>query len=285
MIQITVENNRGEKLQLTNNPNYIVTRVGGLNPPNANIITEVTATFDGSTFKSSRVTDRNIVIEIVLADNSDSIEDVRLDLYRYFKVKKNVTLYLTTHQRDVYTTGYVEAFECNHFENRQKAQISLKCPCPYFINISSSVDRFSVITDLFKFPFSISSTGISFSEIVINSRKSIVNNGDVDCGLRIELHATGTVLNPKIYNDITGEFFILNIEMQAGDDIVISTNKGEKGVTHTHNGITTNIINKRQVGSCWFQIEPGENMFICSADKYPENLSCTFIHSDLYGGV
>lgn len=282
MIQISVENNRGQMLNLTNTPDYVVTRVDGLNPPTANINTAITATFDGSTFKSSRVNERNIVIEIVLDNN---IESSRLNLYKYFKVKSNVTIYLKTGRRDVYTIGYVESFECSHFENSQKAQISIICPFPYFIDINADIINFSVTKDCFEFPFSIPAEGIPFSETIINSRKSIINNGDADSGLIINLHATNTVLNPKIYNEDTGEYFIVNAEMQEGDEIEINTNKGQKGVTMTAAGVKTNIINDIESGSTWFQIEPGDNMFLYTADEYPENLRCTFVHSDLYGGV
>ena len=282
MIQITVENNRGEKLNLTNNPDYVVTRVDGLNPSSANINTAVTATFDGSTFKSSRVNNRNIVIEIVLDGN---VENSRINLYKYFKTKSKVTLYLRTASRDVYTVGYVETFECGLFERRQKAQVSLICPYPYFIDINTDIVQFSVTKDCFEFPFSIAAEGIPFSETIINSRRSIINNGDVESGLIIQLHATSTVLNPKIYNEDTGEYFILNVEMLEGDEIVINTNKGEKGVKMTVNGVTTNIINDIESGSTWFEIEPGDNIFLYTADEYPENLRCTFVHSDKYGGV
>lgn len=282
MIQITVENNRGEKLNLFNNDDYVVTRVDGLNPPKANINTAVTATFDGATFKSSRTDPRNVVIEIKL---NNSIENSRINLYKYFKTKSKVTIYVKTKRRNVYTVGYVETFEVGLFDEVQKAQISIICPYPYLIDINEDIINFSVTNACFEFPFSIPVDGIPLSETIINSRKSIINNGDVDSGLIIQLHAISTVLNPKIYNEDSGEYFILNVEMHAGDDIIINTNKGEKGVTHIIDGVTTNIINKIQSGSSWFQIEPGDNMFLYTADEYPENLYCTFIHSNKYGGV
>lgn len=282
MIRISVENNRGETLNLFNSDNYVVTRVDGLNPPNANINTAVTATFDGATFKSSRTDPRNIVLEITLNNN---VENSRLNLYKYFKTKSKVTIYLKTNRRDVYTIGYVETFECGLFDEVQKAQISIICPFPYFIDCNIDINNFSITTDNFEFPFSIPAEGIPFSETIINSRKSIINNGDVESGLIIRLHATSTVLNPKIYNEDTNEYFILNVEMQEGDDIEINTNKGEKAVKHTIDGITTNIINKVEPGSTWFQIEPGDNMFLYTADEYPANLRCTFTHADKYGGV
>ena len=282
MIQITVENDKGQQLNLFNNPNYIVTRVDGLNPPNTNVNTAVTATFDGSKHKSSRVDNRNIVIEIVLEGD---IERSRLNLYKYFKLKSELKLYFKTNMRDVYIIGHVETFEINPFEQKQKAQVSLICPEPYFLDVNSNMTEFSITSNLFEFPFSIPAEGIPFSNTVINSTKSIINNGDIESGLKIELHATSTVLNPKIFNEDTGEYFILNVEMQEGDDIIINTNKGEKGVKHIHNGITSNIINTIEPGSSWLQIDPGDNMFLYTADEYPSNLLCTFIHDDKYGGI
>lgn len=282
MLQITVENTRGERLDLFDSNNYVVTNVDGLNPPTANINTTSTATFDGSTYKSSRTNERNIVITLTITDNP---ENVRHTLFRYFRPKTKVTLYLKTSHRNVYTIGYVETFDVNLFGQQQAAQISIICPFPYFIDVEENVINFSVTSDNLIFPFAIPSEGIPFSNTAIDSRKSIINNGDVDSGLIIELRATGTVLNPKIYNEDTNEYFILNVEMQQGHLITINTNKGEKGVIQTIAGVNHNIINDIEPGSSWFNIEPGDNIFMYSADEYPANLNCTFRHSDKYGGV
>lgn len=282
MIKIVVENNRGDMLSLHDNSSYIVTSISGLNPANAIINTSATATFDGSTFKGSRVGERNIVLEIVLANN---IENSRLNLYKYFRTKSKVTLYLTTQNRDVYTIGYVESFEVNQFVNPQRAQISLVCPWPYFIDVNQNIDKFSITSSLFEFPFSIAAEGIPFSNTIINSEKAIVNNGDVESGVIINLYATGTVLNPKIYNEDTNEYFILDVEMNVGDVITINTNKGQKRVTHVIDGVDNNIINRLRSGSSWFILVPGDNLFLYTADEFPANLHCEFIHSNQYGGV
>ena len=62
MYELSITNIYGDTLKLSQNPHYSVMSVTGLNPPTSNINTAVNASFDGSTYKSSRMNNRNIVI-------------------------------------------------------------------------------------------------------------------------------------------------------------------------------------------------------------------------------
>lgn len=282
MYRIILENMKGEKLELTNNPAYTITSIDGLYPPSAAINTSTMATMDGSKFNSSRVNERNIVIELAIESPA---EENRINLYKYIKAKQFIKLYYINDSRDVYIEGYVESMPIQLFEIKQKAQISILCPFPYFKNIKENIiDLASVISE-FEFPFSIPEEGIAFSVLEVQTEKSIINYGDVPNGIIIELIATGSVLNPKIYNVETREHFILNFEMQPSDKITINTIKGEKGVTLLRDGIESNLISCLAVGSTWFQLSPGDNIFTYEADEYIENLSCTFSQVDLFEGV
>lgn len=282
MYSLTVENHKGEKLQLTQNVNYNVLSVQGLNPPNANINTATNANFDGSTFKSSRLNERNIVIELTIEGD---IETNRIALYKYFKNKHAVKVYYANGTRYVYINGYVESFEVNLFEQKQKAQISIVCPKPYFIDVNTSLLDFTSIEALFEFPFAIEEEGTEFSTLLVNQTKVVYNAGDVATGINIELKANGLTLNPKIYNVETGESIILDIEMNTGDIVKINTNAGEKSITMIVDTVETNIINRLRYGSTWLQLESGDNIFLYTADEFPENLTCSFIYSDKYEGV
>lgn len=282
MYSLTVENHKGEKLQLTQNACYNVLSVQGLNPPNANINTATNANFDGSTFKSSRLNQRNIVIELTIEGN---IETNRIALYKYFKNKHAVKVYYANGTRYVYINGYVESFEVNLFEQKQKAQISILCPKPYFVDVNTSLIDFSSINPLFEFPFAIEEEGQEFSTLLVNQSKVVYNAGDVATGINIELKANGLTLNPKIYNVETGESIILDIEMNTGDVVKINTNAGEKSITMIVDAEESNIINRLRYGSKWLQLESGDNIFLYTADEFPENLTCSFIYSDKYEGV
>lgn len=282
MYRIILENAKGEQLELTNNPAYSIMSVDGLYPPSATINTSTMANMDGSQFNSSCVNERNIVIEFAIESPA---EENRINLYKYIKTKQYIKFYYKNETRDVYIEGRVESMPIEFFEKKQKAQLSILCPSPFFKNVDSTVIELYSVVSNFEFPFSIAEEGIPFSELKLGVEKSIINGGDIEDGVIIELVATGTVLNPKIYNSGTREHFFLNMEMQAGDKVTINTRKGEKSVMLLRDGVESNIIAKHAIGSSWFQLQPGDNTFIYNADERAENLSCIFIQNNLFEGV
>lgn len=281
MYKLSVENEKGDILDLFPNPNY-ATIITGLNPPNASINTSSAANFDGSKYNNSKANERNIVITIYIYPD---VEKNRLNLYKYFKSKKNSKIYYSNSSRNIFVEGYVESFEVDLYENPQKAQISLICPDAYLSDINEITTSFFAAEPCFEFPFSIDKNGIPFSEITLNKEKSIVNVGDVETGMIIDISAIGTVLNPKIYNTETNEYFILNLQMDEGDRIIVNTNEGQKAVTLTHLGETSNVINKLEMNSTWFKLNVGDNLFLATSDEYPENMISNFKYISKYEGV
>lgn len=281
MFTFIVENKYGQKLELTHNPNYDITEIDGLDPPEAIINTTRNANADGSVFNSSYVTDRQIII--TLAINSPA-EANRINLYKYFKAKFPVTLYYQNATRNVYINGYVKNIEVAFFDKKQIAQITVFCTQPLFNGIEESLQEFSSVESLFEFPFEVESY-TEFSEVEINTEQSIVNNGDVDTGVIITIHANGQVVTPKLYNVDTNESLVINVTMAEGDDIVINTRKNQKRITLTSGGVTTNIIGTLAEGSTWFQLVPGDNVFTIAADDYVENMQVSFMMVDQYEGV
>lgn len=282
MYTLTIENHKGEQLQLTQNPDYTIMSVEGLSPPTANINTAVNANFDGSTFRSSRLNERNIVIMLAIEGN---VEANRINLYQYIKAKKKCTVYYQNSSRDVSIDGYVESFEIGIFEEKETAQISIICPRPYFLQVAQTILDMSMITSGFEFPFSIPQEGIEFSTLTPSGESVVQNLGDVETGAIITFHATGAASNPVIYNVMTGESFKVNIDMAAGDLVVIDTIAGEKSVTSIIDGVTSNIINNVERGSTWLQFESGANTMLYNADAYPANLQCYIAFNNKFEGV
>lgn len=282
MYTLTIENHKGEQLQLTQNPDYTIMSVEGLSPPTANINTAVNANFDGSTFRSSRLNERNIVIMLAIEGN---VEANRINLYQYIKAKKKCTVYYQNSSRDVSIDGYVESFEIGIFEEKETAQISIICPRPYFLQVAQTILDMSMITSGFEFPFSIPQEGIEFSTLRPSGESVVQNLGDVETGAVITFHATGAASNPVIYNVMTGESFKVNIDMSAGDLVVIDTIAGEKSVTSIIDGVTSNIINNVERGSTWLQFESGANTMLYNADAYPANLQCYIAFNNKFEGV
>jgi hypothetical protein len=213
------------------------------------------------------------------------VEKNRINLYKYFPLKKTVTLYFTNDTRDVFICGTVENIECDLFANKQVAQISILCPQPYFKSVESLITEFSTVEKGLEFPISIEESGIEFSTILSEPRKTIINTGDVETGVIIDLFATGEVVKPIIYDAIKRTSMALNISMIKGDKITINTNAGEKGITLLRDGITYNILGNMQPSSAWFTLDTGDNVFTYECESGVYNLQLTFTTPILYGGV
>lgn len=263
MFSLKVQNGYGEQMELTNNPNYAVVTVDGFDPPDAIINTSRNAGYDGSVYNSAYVDNRLIVI--TLAVNFPA-ELNRVELYRYFKNKFPVRLFYKTESRDLYIDGYVQSNQIAYFDKKQTAQITVLCPRPYLNSVENLTQESSPVVKLFEFPFAIEEP-IPFSEIQTEAEQGIVNEGDVETGVAITIHAIGAVTNPKIYNTSSGEQMLFTLTMDAGDDILINTRQGEKSVYLLHNGVKTNIIGSIVQGSDWIKMRPGVNSFMVNADS------------------
>lgn len=282
MYELKVMNNRGEVLNLSTSPSYKVYKVTGLQPPAVALNGSNNVTSDGSKINSVRVEQRNIVIYMTI---EGEIEKNRINLYKYFPLKQTVTVYFKNGTRDVYIEGMVEVIECDLFSNKQVAQISLICPQPYFKGIDALVSYFSDVSSLFEFPFSISENGVEVSAITTNIRKSIINTGDVESGIVIDLFSIGTVVNPVLYDVFKRTHIKLMFTMEANDHIIINTNVGLKSITLIRDGVSSNIIGYLYPDSSWLTVAAGDNVFTYDADSGGSNLQITFTTSVLYGGV
>lgn len=284
MFELKVENMIGDMITLTQRESeYQIINIDGLNPPNAVINSSSVVGRDGSRFQSSKLTERNMVILIKI--NGD-VERNRLNLYRYFKAKRWHRIYYKNGSRDVFIEGYVETIENNLFTSGQTMQISIVCHDPYFKSMEEIYSDISTVLSRFMFPFAIEDP-IPFSILEKDRIVNIVNEGESDTGLTILITATGNVSNPTIYNNVTGEFFGFNIDMVKGDLVTINTNRGEKSITLTRDGVDHNIIANVSRDSTWLALEMGDNQFTYTTDtsRGEELLQIIFKHRTIYEGV
>lgn len=282
MIEVKIKNNIGEVLNLSTSSDYTLYDVTGVTPLQMSINSSVNATSDGSTVNSIRADYRNIVLYVAIHGD---VETNRLNLYKYFPLKQQISIYCKTANRDVYIEGYTELIDVKLFTNQQVAQISVMCPQPYFKGVHDFVTYFSQIDSLFSFPFSIDKTGMELSIIGEEIRKNIVNAGEVETGLVIEIFATSEVVNPVIYDVFKRTHIKLNLTMHPNDTIVINTNSGQKGITLLRAGIESNIMGYLVPTSTWLKVYSGDNVFTYDAESGESNMQLKFKTLALYGGV
>lgn len=284
MFSLSVKNTRGDKLELSNNANYQITKVEGLNPPPANVnLTELSG-MDGSKKNFSKVPSRNLVLYIKMLP---SVEENRLNLYNYFKVGQDCTIYFANGSRNVFIEGIVETIECPLFDINQTMQISIICPQPYFSAVDYFIAEISNIVAMFEFPFSIEEGGEEFSAYDKNRISTVFNRGDVEIGFLIKIYANNTVINPCIWNSNTREYFRVNVTLNQYDLLEICTIRGERSVRlkREGKGDYENIINLKGEGSSWLTLAPGCNTFTYTTATGDENAQIEFIAYDLYQGV
>ena len=303
MIQsVSVINYLGETLVLDlMNPEksgFVVKSIKGIGPSKGIINTTEVSTNDGSIYNSARKTQRNIVMQLGFLWR-DTIEDARHLTYKYFPVKKQLTLIFTTDRRQCKITGYVESNEPDIFSKESGCQISIICPDPSFYSLdgdSSNTTVFNGIEPLFEFEFENEgmADAIEFGEIQNKSENVVVYDGDDEVGVRISIYALGPASNITIFNSITREMMKIDtskIEALTGqgivarDEITICTVKGNKGITLLREGKTTNILNCLGKNVDWFQLAKGDNVFAYSAEDGASNLQFRVENDVVYEGV
>ena len=303
---IVVTNYLGDRIKLElGKPDvsgFLIKSINGLGPAKANVNTTEVSTNDGSLFNSARLSQRNIVLDMVFINTvyGESIEDLRQKSYKYFPLKKSVELTIETDNRYVKTTGYVESNEPNIFSSQEGTQISIICPDPYFYSAGedgNNVTNFYSIDPMFEFPFSNESLDeplLVFGEIQIKTEGVITYHGDSEIGVMIYIHAIGPATNINIYNTETREVMRINTEkissltgkgIVASDDIVINTAKGEKSITLIREGVSYNILNCLDKNTDWFMLAKGDNIFAFTADSGVTNLQFRVENKVIYEGV
>ena len=300
---VTITNHLDESIKLDLfNPEesgFIIKSIEGLGPVKANINFKELATNDGAIDNSARLSSRNIVMSLQFME-SPTIEETRLKSYKYFPIKRNIKFLIETDSRICETIGRVETNVPTIFSNAEGCQISILCSNPYFYSAGENGTNQTIFygtEPLFEFPFSNESLTedlIEFGSIENRTEGTIYYDGDAEIGITIQIHAVGEAEGLIIYNTKTREIMRINDDklkslmgsgIQAGDEITITTSRGEKGIYMLRNGVTTNILNSLEKPIKWFQLSKGDNTFAYTASAGLTNLQFRIENKVIYEGV
>lgn len=271
----------GEVLALSSNNRFKLTNVDGITSANVDIASSTVASMDGDFVNNKRTVPRGIVLDLAIEYD---VENTKRYILRYVKPKQKGTLRWTQNDRVIQIEGVVEAIEMPRFTSATTMQITLYCSQPYWEDVDYLLQDISEVIDLHYFTdypddmLYFPEEGIPLGEYDTNRTKVIENTGDVDVGLEIHIIALGNVENPVIYN-ADGDFIGVNDTLSSGDEIIITTEKGNK--TIRKNG--QNIIAQIMRNSTWLQLNTGENEFtIDSKDGTEGNMYFTVTYKRRY---
>ncbi len=275
---------------------FIVLRIDGLGPPKAEISLTERAGVDGSLYNSGRATPRNIVLGLRFYPGQN-IETLRQQSYKYFPLNKPITFEIQATNRIAHATAYVEANEPDIFSNEEGCVITLVFPDSYLYDTVASFTVFSFVAPLFEFPWSNESTDdplLEMGEIDITTTKTVLYEGDVPVGMLIHIHATGAVNDFVLTDTVTLEALEIDStkliattggDIQAGDDIWISTVKGNKYAILIRSATTYNILNCLGTSPVWFQLDRGDNVYAYTATSGVNNLQFEIFNDIAYEGI
>lgn len=163
---LKIQNASGELYELTHNPDqYLIEKITGLTIVRNTVNLSTAGTTAGGKFNSSHLESRNIVIYLVLCGD---IEANRQLLYRIFPHDSEVTVFFKNANRDVKIGARVELVDTDPFSTRERAQVSLICPDPYW-------------KSMYKLTAETSAQGG-------HPTCSLVNAGDIDIGFHAVMH-------------------------------------------------------------------------------------------------
>lgn len=280
---------------------FLIYDVTGLGPAKADINYTDLSSSDGAVFNSSRVVARNIVMSLLFISDED-IESKRQLSYKYFPIKKKITLTIETDNRTVQISGYVESNTPIMFSKRQVTQISIICPDPNFYSVASDTTVFSGVFPNFEFPFenpSLPTDEIEFGLMVNLQEAPVYYSGESDVGAVFTFTAKGPVENIFMFNYITGEALQIDTVRVAalmgtnqaapgiisGDTVVISTVRGNKYVKLIRNDVEYNILNALTKDSDWVRLVSGDNLISFSAEAGIEYLQFKVDNQVIYEGI
>lgn len=299
--KVSATNPKNEILEMTlTNPwksGVNVKKVEGISPIGADIYSTPYGVVDGGIFAGARVPSRTIVLTLGMMFHP-TIEDSRMIIYNFFRIKEPVTLFFLTDSRYIGIDGYVEDNDVDIFSEREEAIITVHCVDPWFYTGIKNGIGFHGVRKLFEFPFSNESLTeklIEFGEISIDTRYLINYNGDISVGFTMRITFRSAAFhNIYLYNMDSRErmnIYTDQVEILTGsplsvdDELVINTKNSNKSAYLIRNGISSNVLSIIGKTSDWFQLSKGNNVFAFASDYGVENIDIDVTYQDAYAGV
>ena len=280
MEKITIKNKHGESITLGNAAPYYLETLDGVGEVPVSIESQKSPYQDGSTYIDSVFENRAISIEgmIVTRDNPASVKEARRKMQRVLNPKLGEVV-LKYEQKEiksiVESTPIFPSGRGNKGIYYQKYLIHLLCHQPFWLD--SFIESREIVAWIggMTFPLILPTAFAMKGSKTVN----IVNESDVEVPVSIEFKGPAT--NPRVSNKTTGQYIQVNRELVLGDMLVITTDFGAKRVEI--NG--ENVFNWIDLGSYFWQLQPGDNIIEYSSDDPVEPAAVMISYRNRYVGV
>jgi hypothetical protein len=269
--KVDVVTRRGTTLSLDvfeNDSGYQV-MVEGLDPVKAEFSSSPYVGMDGEDFQSARLGSRQIKLHFDLVPDfvTETFATLRRKLYDYLMPKSTVKLrfYLDT---GLYLDidGVVESHSSPMIKEDPEVEVILICFQPDLVD-----------------PNMVTFNGSTVSTSTITN---INYPGSVDVGVVLTMHVNRNLAGFTMYNSIeegTLSQLDFSYPLVNGDQLVISSLRGSKGITLTRSGVSSSLLYGRSAQSTWIEFSRGINQFRVYAPGDPVPYTLEYLVR--YGGL
>lgn len=235
-------------------------------------INQIGAFVTGVTLESRTAT----LVAWVIGKTQKELSERKRLLNKFF----NPLYPLTIIYEDYRITGIPETsikYGAKYEENNDvmcKFMVSFFCADPMFYNKDKTTLVIAEWISQFHFPLEIpEDTGIIMGLRTPSSIFEVKNDGVAECGAVFIFTAQGTVVNPEVVLINKQQLIRLNMTMEAGDTVRVSTVENNKTVTRICGNVEENAFNLLDFGnSTFFSLEVGSNFIRYGAESGSENL-------------
>ena len=241
---------------------------------------------DGAVYQGSVAKYRNIVLR--LKDKADYPKN-RDALNRLFKeASKGTLVFWEANANPRKIDYYVESLQSTEDYQSRIHEASLISPESFFYDIEGNDETMASWVSAFEFPFEPTVERFEFGYQSNEKIQTIQNDiAEDNIGITITMSGMGAVVNPSITLIETGNRITIGhsgkpFEIDTGDVVVITTATGNKHVTLTHNGVTSEVNHYLTEDSVFVQLMRGSNSFGFNADSGVNNLTISIAYTFKY---
>lgn len=255
-----------------------------------NVVTSENTMTDGATYQGSTTRMRNIVLTLRDRVGSDHQENRSL-LYNLFKPKSPGIFTYIENGRERMIEYYVESVSIDSIMRARQATVSLICPDPFFIGPSDLSVTMAGWKACWEFDHEFTEEGEEFDTRIDEKLKVIENTSAADnIGITIKIKASGPVTNPTIYHIELDEMIKIGtegkpMELNMGDQIIITTGTNNKHVYLVRDGVKTEVNEYIDEESEFIQLIHGENTIGYSAEDGEQYMTVVVSYRYRYLGV
>ncbi|MFD3260834.1 distal tail protein Dit [Paenibacillus lentus] len=285
MQTVTFVNARGESIVFGAFKPFILSHIDGTGGVPADIRSTKSPYQDGSSYQDIQLAERPITITgAIMGRTRQEMYELRQKLNRVLNPKLGPgKLTYTNDARSYVILAVCEegAAPGDRLSNNQLFTASFVCNDPYWRDENQTVKGLKFETGGLTFPLR-TPTIFAYSAY----RGTFQNTGDV--AAPVEIRYQGPAVNPVVTNETTGEYIKVNYELTAADILLINTAFGNKRVeVLKSDGSRENVFHWIDLGSKFFQLQPGKNILTYGSDFDSDQQSATvtvYWYNRYYGG-